>query len=114
MSNFDCNKFCERAIALFGDVGQMELSQKIGISQGVISAIKNKKSKAPGADTIYKIATYFNVTSDYLLGLNDSCYSDSTDCVKCSEFVNFQLQEQRINFAVKLEEMAAMIRRSKL
>lgn len=69
MENFDTDKFCERAIALFGDSGQMELAEKIGISQGVISAIKNKKVKAPGAYTICRLSKYFGVSSDYLLGL---------------------------------------------
>lgn len=71
MDIFDSNMFCERAIELFGDIGQMELAQKIGISQGVISAIKNKKIKAPGADTVFKISKYFNVSADYLLGLSN-------------------------------------------
>ena len=69
MTNFNCDIFCERVNSLFGSMGQMELSEKIGISQGVISAIKNKKVKAPGADTIFRIANFFNVSADYLLGL---------------------------------------------
>lgn len=70
MTNFNCDIFCERVNSLFGSMGQMELSEKIGISQGVISAIKNKKVKAPGADTIFRIANFFNVSADYLLGLS--------------------------------------------
>jgi transcriptional regulator with XRE-family HTH domain len=77
MENFDTNIFCERAIALFGDSGQMELAEKIGISQGVISAIKNKKVKAPGADTIYRLSKCFGVSSDYLLGLSDAPTTDA-------------------------------------
>ncbi|MBE6628977.1 MAG: helix-turn-helix transcriptional regulator [Ruminococcaceae bacterium] len=71
MTNFNCDIFCERVNSLFGSMGQMELSEKIGISQGVISAIKNKKVKAPGADTIFRIANFFNVSADYLLGISD-------------------------------------------
>lgn len=69
MTNFNCDIFCERVNSLFGSMGQMELSEKIGISQGVISAIKNKKVKAPGADTVFKIARHFNVSADWLLGM---------------------------------------------
>ena len=69
--HFNAKLFCERATLLFGDVGQVELSQKIGIAQGVISAIKNKKSKTPTADTVFKIAKYFDVNATWLLGLSD-------------------------------------------
>lgn len=77
MKEFDCDIFCDRVISLFGDVGQVELSQKIGISQGVISAIKNKKAKAPASDTVFKIARHFNVSSDWLLGLSDFATPDT-------------------------------------
>ena len=71
MINFESEVFCNRVKNLFGDIGQMELAEKIGISQGVISSIKNNKAKAPAADTIFRIARYFNVSADYLLGLSD-------------------------------------------
>lgn len=98
MDIFDSNMFCERAIELFGDIGQMELAQKIGISQGVISAIKNKKIKAPGADTVFKISKYFNVSADYLLGLSNVMSLDldtQAICKKigCSEKALYQFQK---------------------
>ena len=46
MEMFDSDIFCKRANELFDGMGQMELSQKMGLSQGVISAIKNGKSKS--------------------------------------------------------------------
>lgn len=69
MANFNSDKFCERAKNLFGDAGQVELAQKIGVAQGVISSIKTGKAKSPSADTVYKIATYFGVSADWLLGI---------------------------------------------
>lgn len=71
MEMFDSDIFCKRANDLFDGMGQMELSQKMGLSQGVISAIKNGKSKTPAADTIFKISKFFDVSSDWLLGLSD-------------------------------------------
>ena len=71
MDSFEKSVFCDRANSLFGDTGQVELAQKIGVTQGVISAIKNSKVKAPGADTLYKISKAFSVSSDWLLGLSD-------------------------------------------
>lgn len=84
MRNFDCDTFCERAADLFGDMGQVELSQKIGIAQGVISAIKNKKVKAPGADTVCALAKYFNVSADWLLGLSNVKTTDKATKEMCA------------------------------
>ena len=71
MNFFESDVFCKRVAELFGDVSQMELAEQIGISQGVISSIKNFKAKAPAADTIFRIAKHFNVSADYLLGLSN-------------------------------------------
>ncbi len=51
-------------------ITQQQLSQATGISQGNISDWKNNRS-APKAEALVKIADYFNVTTDYLLGLTD-------------------------------------------
>ena len=69
MNNFNSDIFNERARELFGETGQIELAQKIGVAQGVISSIKTGKVKSPSADTVYKIATYFGVSTDWLLGI---------------------------------------------
>lgn len=71
MENFNSDIFCKRVNELFGKTGQKELSNKLGISQAVISSIKTRSSKSPSADTIYLIANYFNVSTDWLLGLTD-------------------------------------------
>ena len=83
MSKFDCDIFCGRANELFGEAGQIELAQKIGISQGVISAIKNKKAKAPSADTVCRIAEAFEVSTDWLLGLSDNRTTDQATKELC-------------------------------
>ena len=44
-----------------------KLSKATGISPGLISDYRKKRSK-PSQDNLRKIATYFNVTVDYLLG----------------------------------------------
>lgn len=83
MNYFNCNIFCERAIALFGETGQKELSSKTGISQAVISSIKTKSIKSPSADTIYLLANYFNVSTDWLLGLTDTKSTDKATKELC-------------------------------
>lgn len=84
MKNFDSNLFCERAKELFGKTGQQELSQKIGISQAVISAIKNNSAKSPSADTIYLISKKFGVSADWLLGLSDIKSADKDTHALCA------------------------------
>lgn len=51
--------------------GQNEIAQEIGIAPSVISKLKQGQSKDPSAETIVAIAKYFNVSTDWLLGLTD-------------------------------------------
>lgn len=50
---------------------QVQLAQAIGASQGNISDWKNGRS-FPKSDVLARIADYFNVTTDYLLGRTDA------------------------------------------
>jgi transcriptional regulator with XRE-family HTH domain len=47
-----------------------ELSSKIGIPHNSISQYENMR-REPAATTIAKFAIFFNVSSDYLLGLSN-------------------------------------------
>ena len=49
------------------NITQLNLSMKVGITQETISAYINGKAK-PSADTLIKLADYFNTTTDYILG----------------------------------------------
>ena len=48
---------------------QPQLAQEIGVSKGIISFWETGLSE-PTASNIIKVAKYFDVTSDYLLGLS--------------------------------------------
>lgn len=52
------------------ELSQMELSKKIDIPQATIARYELCKTQ-PRVDEIIKICNFFNVTSDYLLGLED-------------------------------------------
>lgn len=49
---------------------QQKLADAIGVSQSTIAQIEKNRNEAT-ASTIRKLATFFNVSADYLLGLED-------------------------------------------
>ena len=57
----------KRLIALRGSKTQQEVADGIGISRARYSHYENGRSE-PDNDLLYKIAEYFDVTTDYLLG----------------------------------------------
>lgn len=53
------------------NVSQFELSEFLGISQQALSKWENGKTQ-PDNDSLVKLANYFNVSTDYLLGNSES------------------------------------------
>ena len=51
-------------------VGQNQLAQDIQVSNASISYWENAKQE-PSAQAIFKLAQYFDVTADYILGLEN-------------------------------------------
>ncbi|MCU4923950.1 helix-turn-helix domain-containing protein [Bacillus cereus] len=51
-------------------ITQEQLGNAIGVSKMAISYFEKGK-KSPGRETLEKIADYFNVTTDYLLGRSE-------------------------------------------
>lgn len=56
-----------------GNISQTKLARtdESGVTQSVICNILNSEDYRPQSDTIIKLCRYFDVTSDYLLGLSD-------------------------------------------
>ncbi len=52
------------------NLGQVKLAQILGVSKGMISIWENGLSE-PGMTPLIKIAKYFKVSIDYLVGLED-------------------------------------------
>ena len=65
-------KFNERLKELRVEQGlsQIQLGKILGVSQRTISSWEADERR-PDFETLEKIAKYFGVTTDYLLGLND-------------------------------------------
>ncbi len=64
--------FSERLMELRKERGlsQATVARDLSVSLGIVCYWETNKSD-PTASNIAKIAKYFNVTSDYLLGLSD-------------------------------------------
>ncbi len=72
MQVYDRNAFGERLKLLRTEreLGQNALAKEIDVSNASISLWETGK-QLPSAEAVFKIATFFNVSSDYLLGLKD-------------------------------------------
>lgn len=70
--DFDLEKFSYRLIVLMEDFNmtQIDLSRKIGISNVTISRYLSG-DRVPRLDVIARIASVFDVSIDYLLGISD-------------------------------------------
>ena len=65
--------FADRLQDLISESGKdvKTLAAEIGVSSGALSKYQNDKGE-PGITALSKIAEYFGVTSDYLIGLSDN------------------------------------------
>ena len=71
-----------------------ELAKDLDVSLGILSDWQNGK-KIPRMDSVIHLAQYFNVTTDYLLGLTDVRTTDSSARVAV-EYTG--LMEEAINY----------------
>ena len=64
------NNFKEnlRMLRIENKLGQVELANALGVSKGIISLWENGL-REPNMTSIILIAKYFNVSTDFLLGL---------------------------------------------
>lgn len=72
MKDYDNRVFGERLRALRAEknIGQNALAKELDISNASVSYWETGK-QMPTAEAIYKIAQYFGVSADYLLGITD-------------------------------------------
>lgn len=72
MSNFDIKEFGEKLKYLRkeANIGQNQLAETLKISNASISYWETGK-QLPSAEAVYKLAVFFNVSADYLLGIDE-------------------------------------------
>ena len=102
----------ERVLKLIKECGltDKQIAVESGIGHGKITEWRKGRNK-PGTEAIVKLADYFGVTTDYLLGRtgekgdedNDVGFNDGfgTDCEKVNVF-----QQKIDNFFVKADEIS--------
>lgn len=66
------NKFSQKLkeLRLEAHLSQAELAQKMGVGQNTVSTWE-LGARQPDYDTLIKLAKYFEVSTDYLLGVVD-------------------------------------------
>lgn len=66
-----------RELRIASNISQVELARKLGVSKQSVSNWENDNIQ-PSIDMLIKIAKVFNVSTDYLLGLNTEKTIDAT------------------------------------
>ena len=74
------------------------VGKEIGLSSGIISKWKN--GGIPNGETLMKLARYFNVSTDYLLGL--SPYIQINGELVAMEYTDLELKKQIEESSAKL------------
>lgn len=91
----------------------------VGIQRSVMSDLKSGRKNTLSAETLSKIASYFDTTVDYLIGKTDTKKAPSEDEAIEDEFVGFygdvkkDLTEGDINDIKKLMELRAELNKNK-
>ena len=75
--DFDIEKFSYRLVVLMEEfnLNQKDLSKKVDISNVTISRYISG-DRVPRLDVIARLASFFNVSIDYLLGISDNKLND--------------------------------------
>lgn len=87
------SKTAERITELIGDTPSGTVAQDLGLSRQTISNFVNGRYK-PVGDNLEKLADYFNVSTDYILGRTD-VKSPNTSIIGVCEYLG--LTEQAVN-----------------
>ncbi len=98
-------KTAERIAELIGDTPSGTVAKVLGVTRQTISNCINGRYK-PEVDNLEKMADYFNVSTDYILGRTDVKSPDTTIQGVC-ELLG--LSEEALNVIVKLSKRGAGI-----
>ena len=74
------------------DLRQIDVAEAVGIDQRSLSNYETGKTN-PDSETIVKLASFFGVTCDYLLGVSDGNFLDHRAAVAELEDIKRRLEE---------------------
>ena len=74
------------------DLRQIDVARETGIDQKTLSNYETGKTN-PDSYSIIKLAEFFNVTTDYLLGYSDSSIKNNEDIKKILINVEKEIEE---------------------
>ena len=74
------------------DLRQIDVASAVGIDQRSLSNYETGKTN-PDSETVIRLARFFGVTCDYLLGVSDSVLMDNKAVVKELEQIRERLEE---------------------
>ena len=74
------------------DLRQIDVASAVGIDQRSLSNYETGKTN-PDSETVIRLARFFGVTCDYLLGVCDSVLMDNKAVVKELEQIRERLEE---------------------
>jgi len=92
MGDEDLNRI--RSLREDRDLRQIDVAKATGIDQKTLSNYETEKTN-PDSYSIIKLADFFNVSTDYLLGVNDVDLSNNEKIV--SEIKNIQMRLKNIS-----------------
>ena len=84
-------------------LSQEKLAKKTGISNSHISLIE-RKQRQPGIDTLISLANFFNVSTDYLLGLDENKIKKEVENIAIKKFEFTEEQVKKIDVWDKQHE----------
>ena len=74
------------------DLRQLDVAQAVGIDQRSLSNYETGKTN-PDSETVIRLAKFFGVTCDYLLGVSDVNFMDHRDVVQELGDIRERLEE---------------------
>ncbi len=86
------------------NISQKELAEAIGVSDVMISMYEQDK-KSPSLPTIIKLAKYFNVSTDYLLGAKIVKQDEIPENITAVARDLMELPEENRNLAIDMIKM---------
>ena len=78
-----------KELRLSYNISQVEMAKKLGVSKQCVSNWEND-NVLPSVDMLIKLATFFNVSTDYLLDLED-CEKISVDGLSEKQIAHIKL-----------------------